>query len=120
MVQFLKENASSGLTSVRDGTALVKENLRGGRVKRATSADQHPAKGRSFGKCHSNPASNWRGEPRIARQTEHLRRALVFVFHSQGPRIRRRPSVGNMYPTLSQLPTFSPWSFCGSIASKDG
>jgi hypothetical protein len=33
MVQFLKENASSGLTSVRDATALVKENLRGGRVK---------------------------------------------------------------------------------------
>jgi hypothetical protein len=33
MVQFLKENASSGLTSVRDATALVKENLHGGRVK---------------------------------------------------------------------------------------
>jgi hypothetical protein len=33
MVQFLKENASSGLTSVRDATALVKENLHSGRVK---------------------------------------------------------------------------------------
>jgi hypothetical protein len=61
MVQFLKENASSGLPSVRDATALVKENLRGGRVKRVTSADRRQTQGRGFGECRSNPARNWRG-----------------------------------------------------------